>query len=285
VPPDGAATHRPPASPSFLLIGSTKSGTTSLHDWLSRHPDVFMHPWKEMRFFCEAERWSRGVGWYRGELARRGEAAAWGEASNGYTRRGEHPGVPERVAALCPDIRLVYVVRDPMRRLVSHYRHRLATGIEWRGPEEAVRADPAYVETGLYGWQLAAWRAVFPAERILVLQSEALFADPPSAIDRLAAHLGVTPHPELAFRAENAAADRRAVPAGLRRQSALGPLRGAVKRAFMNLPEPLRARAPLSAAPVTLPPDLRADIALRFAEDRRRLEDLAGAEVTRGWAE
>lgn len=269
------------ALPGFVIIGAAKCGSTSLHAWLSRHPQAFMHPWKEMRFFCDAHRWHEGPDWYAAQFAGRGAARIWGEASNAYTRGTEHGEVPARLAALLPAARLIYVVRDPMRRLISHYRHRLATGREWRSPAEAIRADPAYVDTGLYGAELARWIPHVAPERILVVQSEALFADPGPQLARICNHLGVDAAPDLPFHARNVSAVRHVLPRPLRRLSAFPSLRGGVKRLS-------RYRFPFAAGlgdvSVDLPPELAAQIAGRFAADRLLLERYAGPNITKGWA-
>ena len=201
--------------PDFLVIGATKAGTTSLHRWLSGHPDIFVSPHKEMRFFLPGHRWEKGLDWYRAQFAE-ADGRRTGEFSNGYGRGHEHAGVPGRVRAILPDVRLVYLIRHPIDRLVSHYRHRLVTGRDWRAPDAAIAADASYVQTGCYGAELERWHAVFPAERILVIRSEHLFAQPSRELARLTAHLGVAKH-TAPLAAENRANARRRMPAPLRR--------------------------------------------------------------------
>ncbi len=272
--------------PDFLVIGATKAGTTSLHAYLRQHAEVFMHPRKELRYFTAEHEWRRGPDWYRAQFEGAGEARAMGQASNAYARHPVYSGVPERIAALLPDVRLVYLVREPFARLESHYRWRLSTGYEWRGPEEALRADPSYVAASLYGLQLAEYRRHFAADQILVLRCEALFADPQPALERLAAHLRVAHDPTLPFRAENVTRRRRVVAAPLRQMARVAPLRRSARQLGRAA-----ARGPLGAlsrsageADYRLSDGLRAEIAGLFAEDRRLLVDLAGREAA-GWAE
>lgn len=278
-----AAAPRPGGGrmPDFLVIGATKAGSTSLHDHLRRHAEVFMHPRKELRFFNAEHRWGQGPDWYAAQFAAAGEARAVGEASNGYTRHPVYRGAPERAAALLPRLRLVYLIREPWARLESHYRWRLSTGYESRPAAVALRRDPSYVASSLYGMQLAEWRRRFPADQILVLRSEALFADPAPHLARLAAHLGVAHDPALPFRRQNATEGRRVAAAPLRHLGRFPALRRRVKRAVRALERgPLgRLGAGAGAADYRLPDDLRAEIAALLAEDRRRLIDLAGAEA------
>ncbi|MEM9797439.1 MAG: sulfotransferase [Pseudomonadota bacterium] len=265
--------------PSFLLIGATKCGTTSLHDWMTRHPDIFIHPMKEMRFFLPGFRWEKGMDWYRGQFAEVGSAMAWGEASNGYGRGADYPGAPEKIAAAMPDVRLVYVVRDPLKRLISHYRHRLVTGREWRDPAAAIRADNSYVETGRYGAELTRWLRHFDRAQILVLRSERLFAEPVGQLARLAAHLGVPDRPDLPLRAENRATDRTVMPRALR--LALGPLGGQrvakrVAAQLNRLPTGLLPTA--SSMSVDLPETLLKELRGIYEADRKALAALIPAE-------
>lgn len=254
--------------PGFLVIGATKCGTTSLHDWLSRHDEVFVSPWKEMRFFLPGHRWERGMDWYAAQFAQAGDVRACGEFSNGYGRGAEHPGVPARVAAALPDVRLVYVIRDPMRRLASHYRHRIVTGREWRDPAAAIARDPSYVETGRYGAEIERWLPHVRRERLLVLRAERLFADPVLTLDRLARHLGVTPRPDLRLRAENAAADRHPMPRPLARAIGAAGAWETGRRIARALPSWARGPGRASDVPFALPRDLRDALARIYDADR-----------------
>jgi hypothetical protein len=254
--------------PDFLVIGATKCGTTSLHDWLSRHDGAFVSPWKEMRFFLPGHRWERGLDWYAAQFAAAGAAQSCGEFSNGYGRGAEHPGVPARVAGALPGVRLVYVLRDPMRRLASHWRHRIVTGREWRDPAEAIAADPAYLETGRYGAEIERWLAHHPRDRLLVLRAERLFADPRTELARLARHLGLAERPDLPLRRENAAADRRPLPRPLRRAIGAAGAWGMGRRLARGLPDWALGAGRASEVPFELPAPLRARLLDVYEADR-----------------
>ena len=279
---EGAAADASPAGsgrlPSFLVVGATKAGTASLHGYLRRHREVFVHPRKDLRFFADEREWRRGPGWYRDQFGAAGEAAAVGQVSNAYARHPVQTGVPERMAALVPDVRLVYLVREPFARLEAHYRRRFSAGHEWRGPEEALRADPSYVAASLYGLQLAEYRRHFASEQILVLRCEALLADPQPHLARLAEHLGIAHDPILPFCAEAGARGRRVATGALRRTPCVAPLRRSARQLGRAA-----ARGPLGRAAAeadyALSDGLRAEIARLFAEDRHLLVDLAGPEA------
>lgn len=80
--------------PNFLITGATKCGTESLFRFLSDHPEVFMHPRKELRFFTEEHFWGNGLEWYQRQFSASGDARAVGESSNSYTRDPSTGGPP-----------------------------------------------------------------------------------------------------------------------------------------------------------------------------------------------
>jgi Sulfotransferase domain len=115
--------------PNFIIIGAMKSGTTSLFHYLQAHPQAHMSPLKEVEFFVEERNWRRGFDWYRAQFAgAHPETIAIGEVSTTYTKYPEFKGVPERIAKHLPDARLIYVLRDPIERIRSHYQHRVLSG-------------------------------------------------------------------------------------------------------------------------------------------------------------
>jgi hypothetical protein len=168
----------PPALPNFVVIGAMKAGTTSLFHYLEAHPQVYMPAVKETDFFVEELNWRRGIDWYRRQF--RGadsEAIAVGEASPAYTKYPLYSGVPERMAKHIPNARLIYLVRDPIERIRSHYEHCVLVGIESAPIDVAVFRDPRYLDCSRYGLQISRYLRHFPSERILIVRSEDLRAD------------------------------------------------------------------------------------------------------------
>jgi hypothetical protein len=106
--------------PNFLIIGSQKCGTTSLHDVLSHHPQANMSDVKEINFFTLDKKYVKGLDHYKSYFGRLKENhVVTGEASPGYIC---HPKVPERIATdLGTDLKLVLILRDPIKRAFSQY--------------------------------------------------------------------------------------------------------------------------------------------------------------------
>ena len=201
------------ALPSFLIIGTQKGGTTSLHAYLAQHPDVGEPVIKEIQYF--SLNYPRGEGWYRTHFPVAGRGRVTFEATPYYLF---HPGVPRRAAETIPDAKLISLLRDPVGRAHSHHNHQVDMGFEpldfetaiareperLAGEEERMAADPryrsfahqhfSYVSRGRYAEQLERWYAHFPAEQILVMPSEDLFADPAATLHRVQDWLGLSRH-------------------------------------------------------------------------------------------
>lgn len=178
--------------PTFLLIGGMKCGTTSLFHYLQAHPEIAMSPLKEVDFFVEEGNWRRGLDWYRRQFDVSGTGTlAVGEASTSYTKWPEYDGVAERIARTLPDVRLVYVVREPIDRIRSHYQHRLLIGAERAPIETAVLQDQRYVACSRYAMQIERYLSFFPRDRLLVLTSEELRAARAATVALVFRFLGV----------------------------------------------------------------------------------------------
>lgn len=210
--------------PSFLILGASKSGTSSLFDYLMQHPRIVEPLFKEVHYFDVHH--ARGLRWYRACFPR--QAAGPGEPGAGTLRpiTGEaspyylfHPAVPERVAQdLGPGrVKLVALLRNPVDRAYSQWNHETRKGNETLGFAEAIEAEDArlageeerlladptyhgenhrwfsYRSRGLYADQLERWFARFPRTDLLVLPSERFFEDTGAVLAEVFEHLGVPP--------------------------------------------------------------------------------------------
>jgi hypothetical protein len=219
------AGHRP--LPDYLIVGTKKGGTTSLINWLTRHPNV-------LRMFPSAQRlksahyfdinFSRGERWYRSHFAtaaaRRRRAAAVdgpvivGEASPYYMF---HPAAVDRAHDTVPRARIIVLLRDPVSRAYSNYWDRRVAGAETLETfeqaleaeaerlasvdQEALRHDPgyysfhhdnhSYLARGRYIEHLGPWLERFPREQMLVMCTEEMAADPLAALRQVEHFLGL----------------------------------------------------------------------------------------------
>lgn len=180
--------------PTFLLIGAMKAGTTSLYHYLAAHPQVATPRYKAPEFFVAEANWHRGVDWYRKQFPPTGpEILAVGEASNAYTKHPRYRGVPKRMASVLPDVRLIYVVRDPVARMRSHYQTKVAEGSETAPFAEAVFADHIYLDYSRYALQIEQYLDHFPEDQLLVITAEDLRGRRDATVHAVYEFVGVDP--------------------------------------------------------------------------------------------
>ena len=160
--------------PNLIVIGAMKCATTSLHSYLGLHPDIQMSEPKELRFFADEQNWCKGLDWYTAHF--REEVKVYGETSPCYTLFPLFPDVPECIFSIIPDAKLLYIVRDPVKRLISHYfNHYVGRKIHQplSVPLTDLEENPL-VCAGQYFMQLERYLAYFSATNILVITTEAL---------------------------------------------------------------------------------------------------------------
>jgi hypothetical protein len=206
------------ALPDFLVIGAPKAGTTALHAALAGHPELFMSPVKEPKFFLTGgppPRRGGGPGdvqTYREHIWRRDAYEALFDAAPPGTLRGESTPfylydrqAQQRIRALIPGARLIAVLRDPVERAHSNWAHLWSAGLDPIGDfpaacaaeDRRVAAGWApfwhYTRLGRYGEQLDHLLTVFPREQVFVLRYRDLLNAPAQALDTICSFLGVRP--------------------------------------------------------------------------------------------
>lgn len=230
----GAATAGTRMEPDFMVIGGQRCGTTSIFKVLAEHPQVMRPPVdKGTDYFTLF--YYRDLDWYRAHFpirriaelrTRRAGAPVAFEACTYYMF---HPFAIERIAEAYPDIRLVAMLRDPVERAFSAYKHELARGFETEtdfmraldleqerlvGEVERMRTDlryeshahrhQSYLARGQYADQLERVLQHFPREHLHVMESEAFFERPGEEYAKLVDFLGLAPFTPAAFEQHNA---------------------------------------------------------------------------------
>ncbi len=172
--------------PNLFIIGSMKSGTGYLHTLLASHPSIVMSDPKEPCAFVEPEqlrplfRWAWDQGYWRDwerylQLFESGRGAkVAGEGSVYYTHLPLATGVPKRLHQFNPNSRLLYVMRDPIERAISHYWHQVRWHGEHRSLSSAIKNDPRYQDVSNYAMQLTPYFELFAREQIKTLTFEEL---------------------------------------------------------------------------------------------------------------
>ena len=180
--------------PDFLIIGAMKAGTTSLHDYMGKHPDIFTTTPKEIHFFTENTFEATKMEEYYHHFY--SDKKVVGASPQNYTKahRSEFSGVPQRLAKYCPDIKLIYLVRDPIKRIISHFNEAQEGGY---APEEGLNAslrnNPShhYIKTSMYYEQIGQYLPYFNKSQLLVVSLEELKDNRLSCLNEIFTFLGV----------------------------------------------------------------------------------------------
>jgi Sulfotransferase domain len=263
----------------FLIIGAQKAGTTSLFEYMRRHPQIHLPPEKEVSYFDR--RYNRGADWYLKTVLRKAPAGATcGEASVGYMGGipfGELPlddwqraassqyeapyeeVIPRRIRSLLPDVKLICVLRDPVERAYSQYLMTVLTEAEQRTFDQAIGAlmEPeelersrtvpsdvnSYIVYGEYARILAGFTNVFPAEQLLVVFSHDLLQRPIETLARIFGHVGVADDvipDNLETRYRTAAVEPRIRSINLHRWQAAAADKPMVRGLWHQAPKPIK---------------------------------------------
>lgn len=179
--------------PDFLIIGAMKCGTTGLHARLSLHPEIYMSEIKEIDYFREPHFQEQSFQWYCSHFQTDKKFA--GESSTAYSKYPAWGPVAQRIYETLPDVRLIYVVRDPVQRIYSHFVHTVIDGIRKPDFEELysrLQPDSHYVTCSRYAFQLERYLAFFPLCRIHIMDFEDLVKDPQQTMKELYRFLGAS---------------------------------------------------------------------------------------------
>lgn len=186
--------------PDFIVIGAMKCGTSTVCAYLEDHPDIFMVPKAEPKFFSHDENFARGTEWYESFFAGQEGARLRGEGSNAYASGQMFPHSATRMAAYKPELKLIYVVRHPIDRIVSSWiQNRVDMGDKFPSSlDRAVREMPErYQGESLYWQNLSRYRALFPDNQIFVGFMEDLKSDPEAFFAAICGFLGIEPTAQI----------------------------------------------------------------------------------------
>jgi hypothetical protein len=222
--------------PNFMVVGAAKAGTTSIYQYLSQHPEVYLSPIKETNYFAKdipldkirkdyykggeldveayvdtdlseqihiafVSQWEHYIKLYKNV---RGEKAI-GEISNSYL----YSQVAAReIHAVDPGMKIIMILRDPIKRAFSHYKMTLRVGLvkdsfyeevqrDYAAREKGFRVSHLYVEMGQYAAQVKRYLDTFPREQVRIYLFDDLKADAASVIDDMLRFLGVDPSQQV----------------------------------------------------------------------------------------
>jgi len=264
------------ACPDFLIIGAMKCATSTLAAQLAAQPGIFMATPKEPNFFSDDAIYARGTDWYRGLFAAAPPGALLGEASTHYTKLPTYPLTIGRMASLLNAPKLIYMIRNPVARAVSHYIHDWSQAHMGDDMAAAFDTRPDLVDYGRYAMQIAPFIDAFGVDQIYLTSLEQIKADGAAELTRIGAFLGLATPPvwQADLAAQNVSADR------VRRFPLQGllidnPLARSLRRTLV--PKALRSRI-RSARTIGARPELSEAVRVRlekeFTADRTQLAQL-----------
>jgi hypothetical protein len=197
--------------PDFIIGGAPRSGTTWLYELLDRHPDVYMaQPVKpEPKFFLIDHLYEKGLRFYAETwFAGASDARVVGEKSTDYL---ESAAAAQRIARDLPQVRLIFIMREPAERAYSNYLWTRMNGLETEDFNAALRLEEerekqlperwkftrpfSYFSRGLYADLLEPYFQRFPRDQILILRFEDVLDRPDDLAQRVHRFLGIDSRP------------------------------------------------------------------------------------------
>lgn len=268
------------------MIGASKSSTTAMYKLLQRHPQVWL-PLEKGAYYFTADDYERPEAWnayLKLFAAAPSDARIVGESSNTYTRLPESEGVAERMADRLGQPKLLYMVRDPVARAASHFRHRALDGGRRYASTftEALERDPGLVAVSQYARQLESFDRVFGRDAVHVVVAERLHTEPIQVLREVEAYLGLDPYdwqPEDLPRT-NTFADLQKTTGWRKIIGARG-----YRLARRVVPDGLRRRLKNMGPSAPAPPEVtdadRARVLDAVADDLRCFRERMGAQIDR----
>ena len=293
--------------PNFLIIGAAKSGTTAIYTFIKQHPDIYMSPRKELRFFSnitpppeglhkdyihesvatleDYERYFDGVT----------DEHIYGESSPMYLYT---PGAAERIKATLPDVKLFAILRNPVDRAFSAYTHGLR---EWKEPagtfREALAREPEriqagwgmlwhYSQAGFYYQQLSRYYRIFKPEQIKVVLHDDLLSNAAKLLREIFVFLGVDPdfqpdtsaHPNVSGFPKNEALHTWMRKVFVEDNCLQRLSRKLFPMAFRQ--KVIYKVRSLNLEKRKMPEDIRRDLQAQFREDIKQLEGLINRDLS-----
>lgn len=152
---------------NFIIIGAMKSGTTSLAKNLAEHPQICFCKKKEPMFFHQ-KKWKDHIGEYH-NLYNPKFGQICGEASTTYTSLTEYPDTPYNLYQYNPNLKLIYIIRNPVDRIVSHYMHNVLNHGLKSPFENAIKEDSIYIDRSRYYFQISKYLQYFNRDQIMLI--------------------------------------------------------------------------------------------------------------------
>jgi hypothetical protein len=185
--------------PDFLIVGAMKSGTTSLFRDLLLHPQVFFPEDKEPGNLIHDDVLKpQGRRYYASLFQKAHRDQICGDASTVYSQLPDLPGVAQRARQLLPDhCKVLYVVREPVSRIISQYHHDFNAAGYSEPIDEAIRCRSRLINYSRYAYQIEPWMAAFGRHAVEIIRFEDYIHDRRRTVEKISRFLGLEPHTHL----------------------------------------------------------------------------------------
>lgn len=176
--------------PDFIIIGAMKSATSTVHEQLALQPGMHMSTPKEPNYFSDDEVFSLGESWYDDLFANASSSDICGESSTHYTKLPDYPQTLSRMQAKLSNPKLIYIMRHPIDRLISHYIHQWSQNVIDCDINTAIEKYPELIAYSSYGMQMKPYFEAYGPEAVLPVFTEIIKQSPQSQLDRIANFIG-----------------------------------------------------------------------------------------------
>ncbi len=176
--------------PDFIIIGAMKSGTSTLHSNLQSHPEIGMSKSKEPSYFNNRI-FNFDIEWYKDQFSN--EKKINGESSPNYSKKQLYPKTAERMYQALPNVKLIFLMRDPIDRIISHLHHNLYRGrLMYEDIDANILASDNYILTSNYYYQTQEYLNFYDKDQILFLTTEELKLDLNKTLNKICDFLEVS---------------------------------------------------------------------------------------------
>ena len=176
--------------PDFIIIGAMKSATSTIHSQLNLQPGIFMSDPKEPCYFSDDEQYAQGGAWYDSLFEKAQNNDICGESSTHYTKLPDYPLTIERLSKRLKSPKLIYVMRHPIDRLISHYIHQWSQNVFTCDINQAIDEYEELKAYSCYAMQLEPYIKQFGRDNILPIFNESLRIDSQKQLERIGHFIG-----------------------------------------------------------------------------------------------
>jgi hypothetical protein len=266
--------------PDFIIVGAMKAGTSSLRYQLGNHSKISI-PTDEVHFFNNDSNYNKGLDWYIDRLCFNftENTVLIGEKTPTYCYQ---PNVAKRIHGIFPDVKLIWIFREPVSRAYSNYMHAYQGGFDRLSFEEAIKREPdrirkniffGYMERSRYALQVERFLELFPKEQMHFMLFEQFIADTQGELLRLFDFLGIS---EDGFTFREEVIHKTVFPRWPLSMWVIRQLFG--KNTLHKVAAKLNTSGKEPGYP-KMDPDFRASLKTRFLDDNEKLATLIDKEL------